>query len=263
MLSKTHFMKRSRKWEGLAKRTTADHSVTRTQEKMRSVCAEALVEEKLKLMNMIKPRSHVSEDEVPQIEPWPPPVPTDQAIFTIDANSVKTVGSFADAVMRRLNSAGMRHLRFWGAPHGVAVVAPLESIDGAGHPLKSDTSAVVARADPGGPVSAILAGFRQLLSQPIRNSRILLFVLTDDSDAKSPDVTMTAEIARQWTRNEYMWPTVNRDVQITDQHFVVVNVYEFHKRNKGDPELLTEDRKLHSVAEHLVVSGVNVSGLIK
>ena len=32
----------------------------------------------------------------PQIEPWPPPIPTDQAIFTVAPGDKKTVGEFAD-----------------------------------------------------------------------------------------------------------------------------------------------------------------------
>ena len=204
-----------------------------------------------------------SPHQAPQIEPWPPPVPTDQATFAVDRTKLKTVGSFADALMLRLNDAGIRHLRFWGAPNGVAVVAPLEAIDENARPLRANASASDAATEKGGPLSMIFEGFRHLLSGPIRDSRILLFVLTTDSKANSPAVPMTAEIARQWTQNDYMRPDVNRSVKLTEQHFVVVDVYEFRKDNEGDPALLTEGHKRHSVIEHLAASQLDVNGLLK
>jgi hypothetical protein len=60
-----------------------------------------------------------------------------------------------------------------------------------------------------------------------------------------------------------MRPQVNRTVPLTDQHFILVSVYEFRKEDKGDPDLLTEKQMLHSVAEHLAASHVSVSGLVK
>jgi hypothetical protein len=199
----------------------------------------------------------------PQIEPWPPPIPTDQAIFTIDPATIKTVGNFADALTKRLNRAGIYHLRFWGAPDGIAVVAPLEAIDSEGHPLRMEPESLEARSDTGGPLTAIIQGFRKLLSAPIRDSRILLFILTDDSNAKNPAVPMSPSIARDWTQNGYMRPDINRDLPLTASHFVVVNVYEFHKEKIGDPELLTEEHKLHSVLEHLAASDLEWNGFLK
>ena len=76
------------------------------------------------------------DHQTPQIEPWPPPRPTDQAEYLIDRTKFKTVGEFADALMARLNDAGIHHLRFWGAPDGVAVVVPMEAIDGSARPAK-------------------------------------------------------------------------------------------------------------------------------
>jgi hypothetical protein len=206
---------------------------------------------------------HQTAEPVPQIEPWPPPIPTDQAIFGIDTAKMKTVGNFSDAIMERLNNAGLRHLRFWGAPNGVAVVAPLEAVDAAAHPLGRNRSSAGLDTNQGGPLAAVIEGFRRLLSEPIRDSRIFLIVLTTDSKVKNPDVTMTTQIARNWTQNEYMRPDVNRDVALTDQHFVVVNVYEFRKERKGDPQLLTQDRMQHHVAEHLAASQLDLSGLLK
>jgi hypothetical protein len=206
---------------------------------------------------------HQTAEPVPQIEPWPPPIPTDQAIFGIDTAKMKTVGNFSDAIMERLNNAGLRHLRFWGAPNGVAVVAPLEAVDAAAHPLGRNRSSAGLDTNHGGPLAAVIEGFRRLLSEPIRDSRIFLIVLTTDSKVKNPDVTMTTQIARNWTQNEYMRPDVNRDVALTDRHFVVVNVYEFRKERKGDPQLLTQDRMQHHVAEHLAASQLDLSGLLK
>jgi hypothetical protein len=74
---------------------------------------------------------------------------------------------------------------------------------------------------------------------------------------------MTAKIGQQWTQNGYMRPDVDRSVELTDQHFVLVDVYEFRKDNEGDPVLLTEDHKRHSVGEHLVASQLDVNGLLK
>ncbi len=166
-----------------------------------------------------------SPNQTPQIEPWPPPRPTDQAEYSIDRTKFKTVGEFADALLARLNDAGMHHLRFWGAPNGIAVVVPMEAIDGSAHPVKTSLMAV----EQGGPLSAIVEGFLQLVSEPIRDSRVLLFVLTNDSKAKHQTVPMTPEIGREWMQNDYMRPEVNRSVSLTDQHFLLVAVYEFHK----------------------------------
>lgn len=136
---------------------------------------------------------------VPQIEPWPPPIATDQATFTVDRAKLRTVGDFSDAVMGRLNEAGIRHLRFWGAPNGVAIVVPMDPVDQHGRPTRNGPSGASPEARAGGPLTTIMAGFRRLISEPIRDLRILLFVLTDDSKAKSPAVPMTANIGRQWT----------------------------------------------------------------
>jgi hypothetical protein len=198
-----------------------------------------------------------------QIEPWPPPVPTDQATFTIDPVSLKNVGNFADALTERLHRAGFRHLRFWGAPDGMAVVVPLQAIDSEGRPLKPDADSAQAESDTGGPVMSIIDGFRRLLSAPIRDSRILLFILTDDSNAKNSAEKMSAGIATNWTQNGYMRLDINRDLPLTPSHFVLVNVYEFRKEDKGDPQLLTADHMLHSVAGHLAASRLDIAGLLK
>jgi hypothetical protein len=98
--------------------------------------------------------------------------------------------------MRRLYGAGMLSLRFWGAPDGVAIVAPIEQIDDSARPVRKISPDTVSTVKPAGPVASILEGFYQLLSEPIRVSRILLFVLTDDSRAKAQTARMTTEIAR-------------------------------------------------------------------
>jgi hypothetical protein len=202
------------------------------------------------------------DHQTPQIEPWPPPRPTDQATYSIDRTKFKTVGEFADALMARLNRAGMRHLRFWGAPNGVAVVVPMEAIDEKARPVK--TEANTGSTEQGGPLSAIIEGFLQLVSEPIRDSRIFLFVLTNDSKAKHQAVPMTTEIGRQWMQNDYMRPEVNRSVKLTDQHFVLAAVYEFRKENnEGDPGLLGEDHKRHSLKEHLAGSRLDIDGFFK
>jgi len=202
------------------------------------------------------------DHQTPQIEPWPPPRPTDQAEYSIDRTNFKTVGEFADALMARLNGAGMHHLRFWGAPNGVAVVVPLEAIDERARPI--ETNANTGGTQTGGPLSAIVEGFLQLVSEPIRDSRVLLFVLTNDSKARHQTAPMTPEIGRQWMQNDYMRPEVNRSVELTDQHFVLAAVYEFRKENnESDPALLTEDHKRHSLKEHLAGSQLDINGLLK
>src|SRR5262249_41228603 len=104
----------------------------------------------------------------------------------------------------------------------------------------------------------------QLVSEPIRDSRVLLFVLTNDSRAKHQTVPMTAEIGRQWMQNDYMRPEVNRSVKLTDQHFVLAAVYEFRKENnESDPAFLTEDHKRHSLKEHLAASQLDINGFLK
>jgi hypothetical protein len=211
----------------------------------------------------LPPNSPNSDHQTPQIEPWPPPRPTDQAEYSIDRTNFKTVGEFADALMARLNGAGMHHLRFWGAPNGVAVVVPLEAIDERARPVKTNANTGGTQTE-GGPLSAIIEGFLQLVSEPIRDSRILLFVLTNDSKAKHQTVPMTPEIGRQWMQNDYMRPEVNRSVTLTDQHFVWVAVYEFRKENnERDPALLTEEHKRHSLKEHLAGSQLDINGFLK
>jgi hypothetical protein len=111
------------------------------------------------------------DQQAPQIEPWPPPIPTDQAVFTIDRTNLKTVGDFEDALVQRLHDAGIRHLRFWGAPNGVAVVAPFEAIDETARPVRTTAIATGAQTERAGPLSAIFEGFRVLLSEPIRDFR--------------------------------------------------------------------------------------------
>jgi hypothetical protein len=163
--------------------------------------------------------------------------------------------------MDRLNVAGIHHLRFWGAPNGIAVIVPMEAIDERARPVKTSLNVEVKQ---GGPLSAIIEGFLQLVSEPIRDSRILLFVLTNDSKAKHQTVPMTPDIGRQWMQNDYMRPEVNRSVILTDQHFVWVAVYEFRKENnERDPALLTEDHKRHSLNEHLAGSQLDINGFLK
>lgn len=48
-----------------------------------------------------------ARDSTPEIEPWPPPTPTDQATFAVDTEKFKTVGDLSDSLMRRLNGAGI------------------------------------------------------------------------------------------------------------------------------------------------------------
>jgi hypothetical protein len=78
----------------------------------------------------------------------------------------------------------------------------MEAIDGSAHPVKTDLNTGGTKTEQGGPLSAIIEGFLQLVSEPIRDSRVLLFVLTNDSKAKHQTVPMTAEIGRQWMQND-------------------------------------------------------------
>jgi hypothetical protein len=263
---------REKKWAELDNKSAAgrDDTMKDAQEATRIACGWALgagviakVDRLIAMVVNVVTSDRVPKRSAPEIEPWPPPIPTDQATFTANTDKFKTVGDFSDSLMRRLNGAGILNLRFWGAPDGVAVVVPLEQIDDSARPVRKTSAASVSAAQPAGPVGSIFEGFHQLLSEPIRVSRILLFVLTDDSSAKVQTVRMTTEIASDWTHNSYMRPDVNRTVPLTDQHFVLVNVYEFRKEDRGDPDLLAEKQKIHSVAEHLAASQVSVAGLVK
>jgi hypothetical protein len=174
------------------------------------------------------------------------------------------VGDLADALVARLNASGSRNLHFWGAPGGFAVVVPLEPID--------DTARPIARRQPPdsrlasieqGPVESILQAIRRLLSEPIRDSRILLMVVTTDGKLRDQQQPITADIARDWERGEYMPPTILRHLPLTASHHAAAFVYEFHRDGAGEPELVPYERRKHTIYNHLAASDIRLSGLLE
>jgi hypothetical protein len=114
-----------------------------------------------------------------------------------------------------------------------------------------------------GIATAIMEGFGRMLSEPIRDSRILLIVVTSDSEAKNPRAAMSAAIGRQWERGGYARPQINREQLLNSKHFVAIYSYEFHKEDRGDPHLVPFEKKRHTVAKHLEAYGLTFEGLLK
>jgi hypothetical protein len=176
----------------------------------------------------------------------------------------KRVGDIADALTQRVTKAGFRRLRFWGAPDGFAMVLPLEPIDEAARPLQRlRERGVQVAISAGGPLDSIMDGFKRMFAEPIRNSRILLVVVTTDSKVKHPAVQMTPQIGENWAQSEYVRPSINRNVELTEKHFAVVFVYEFRKEDRGQPRLVDFGHRFHSVTTHLAGSGISFDGLLE
>jgi len=175
-----------------------------------------------------------------------------------------SVGELADVLVARVNGDGPpRSLRFWGAPGGFAMVVPFEPIDNSGQPMSLRGAPVLAALSPQGAVESLWECFRRMMAEPIRDSRMLLIIVTTDSAVNHPKEQITTAIAETWSQSRYVRPDINRDELLTDKHFVAAFVYEFRKLDRREPELLKFSQKRHSVHTHLARSGINFTGLLK
>lgn len=120
------FRKRQTKWAGSDSKQAAERDVDRdAREATRIACGWALGPAASSKTNSVSSNTDSSivttiattinglateraaRDSTPEIEPWPPPTPTDQATFAVDTEKFKTVGDLSDSLMRRLNGAGI------------------------------------------------------------------------------------------------------------------------------------------------------------
>ena len=188
----------------------------------------------------IKPAPQpVEQKSADQIEPWPPPIATRSETFNkIDVlrPDLKTVGEFANELHRRLNAAGNYEPRYWGAPNGFALVTRCGAIDERGRSLdivESRAGLAVSSGFFGGLVGSVTEGARMLLASPFRDSRLFLFVLTDDPGVNDPEATMTEAIANRWFRKgKWTLPEIDRSAKLTSNHLVAVFVYHFRKSER-------------------------------
>ena len=217
----------------------------------------------------IKPAPQpVEQKSADQIEPWPPPIATRSETFNkIDVlrPDLKTVGEFANELHRRLNAAGNYEPRYWGAPNGFALVTRCGAIDERGRSLdivESRAGLAVSSGFFGGLVGSVTEGARMLLASPFRDSRLFLFVLTDDPGVNDPEATMTEAIANRWFRKgKWTLPEIDRSAKLTSNHLVAVFVYHFRKDFSGEIKLL--ESSTLSVEDYLNASNIKIDGLIK
>ncbi len=202
-------------------------------------------------------------------EPWPPPVPTRYAIYP-RINSVrpdfKTVGAVAEALHAELNRAGFFEVRYWGAPNGFALVTRMEQIDEKGKPVTNSRSLRSPSADQltrGGIVDALYEGGKALISSPLRELRILLFVVTDDTGlVRHPPVSMTPQVGELWnTGGSFVLSKIDSLVHMKRDHLAAIFVYEFRKDKNGNPVLLKKSTR--SIDDHIKESGLQLKGLLK
>jgi hypothetical protein len=175
----------------------------------------------------------------------------------------KTIGDVASALHAELNRSGVSELRYWGAPNGFALVTRIEPIDEQGRPTaRSADGARTGGWTWGGIVESIYESGKVLISSPSRDSRILLFVVTDDGDVRHPEATMRQQIAETWNREgRFMLPRVNRDTPLSSNHIAAVFVYEFHKDNQGEAKIAKDSPR--SAEHHLLASGIRTTGVLK
>jgi len=188
-----------------------------------------------------------------QLEPWPPPTATEYAArlnIAAEHPTWKTVGDALDALQNELSSGGHHKLRYWGAPDGFAIVIPQHAIDDRGRPI-SNSEETNASVIGSGIVQEIWKSVPDLVSGPVRRSRILLFVITTDTSVGDSQALMTPEIGKHWDRNGRFAPSqIDRTRPFTSNHFAAFFVYVFEKGNDGI-HLLTTDRNHQPALQHL------------
>ena len=187
-----------------------------------------------------------------QLEPWPPPVPTASEAYDLIPGTMKTVGEVADALSSRLRRAGAQGLRFWSAPGGVAIVVPSDAVDSSGQS--------VARSGPRG---FIIAGLMNMVASPIRDSRVLLVVLTTDQKVRHSQAKMSESIATHWVADGDMRSRFNREQPLTPAHFVAIFAYELHRDGIEEPHLVSAKETHREVPEELTKAGISMDGLLR
>lgn len=199
------------------------------------------------------------------LEPWPPPAATRSSVY-VNIKSLrpdlKTVGDFALALQKRLNEANYYELRYWGAPNGFALLNKAEPIDQSGRRIETSRPSQDSAITFVGIAAAMKTAIVELGGSPIGDSRMFLFVLTDDGNVNHPDATMNKPTADRWyNKGKFTVPELNSDVQISAKHLAAVFVYRFHKDGAGQVKLMESDPM--SVEDQLITSHINIDGLLK
>ena len=196
--------------------------------------------------------------------PWPPPTPSSQAVIGREyfeaVQQGNTLGTINGILVDQLVNAGYRGSRYFGVPHGFAIVTRLEQTDGNGAPLNSEDrwSSDVQYLNAAD--FSIKGYLRLLLTSPPGYFRVIAFVVSNQPFSSS-GVRERLETLERWTQKGLnTLPSLVSKLPYTEEYQVTALIYEFEKVAGPDqpvvhiPGRLTAGQHLGLMqfAEHLL-----------
>jgi hypothetical protein len=176
----------------------------------------------------------------PSLLPWPPPNASALAVigpeFFRSLREGRTLGDINEILIEALVKAGYHGSRYFGVPHGFAIVTRLEQTDRHGAPLDGEAR-WLAKIQP--IKSFSLAGYlRALLTSPPGYFRVITLVVSNEPFSSSGD-RMRLNILERWSQSGLnVLPLKVRELPYTEDYRVTVLVYEFEKNAERDqPEV--------------------------
>ncbi|MDQ6701911.1 MAG: hypothetical protein M3Z96_01790 [Pseudomonadota bacterium] len=199
----------------------------------------------------------------PSFFPWPPPQGSDEQDFTEAVVSaihqkvkgplqLKSVDGFLKDRLR-----GVSSFTYFSTPQreGYVAVTRLEQIDKAGHRLEGSARFSKDAAESG---SFIYNFLNELVSLPEGRFRLFVFFVSSDPVAtEHPTGKVTLQDADRWVGEGcYSLPPKLAELRLTDNHKVLLRVYEFV--SKGSDSHLLSRAEAIPLAQHLNALGLGL-----
>jgi hypothetical protein len=190
--------------------------------------------------------------------PWPPPAPSDRVTYHLpqlaSAAPLSTLGAVSDHLEKILRKGGYRSWAYFKAPNGFVLVTPVEALNAQGEVLPGN-----ARWSQNPQLAASALSYWQLLmlmQRPVGHYRLLLFIVTPEAvigDAVSGQQMW--EHAVRWANTGLAFlPAQVRATPVTDDHHLIVNVYEFARSVAGETTMAAH--AAWPMAAHLQSAGI-------
>ncbi|MEO1026431.1 MAG: hypothetical protein AAFX07_12855 [Pseudomonadota bacterium] len=202
----------------------------------------------------------IEQQGFPQLLPWPPPrasrrLRLDRDLLLAELDAAPQIGDVARYLSAELRARDYDQIGFLGVPgNGFALLTGLEQIDRNAEPLAGSARWISEISVERG--FSLRAFLDALLSAPVGNFRVFVFVFTDQQFQENTEQPVSTEILEGWSERSVLdLPDTLSAQAVRGNHQLTVLVYEFFKTENAAPATLRTP-SLWNMRQHLAFPGL-------
>ncbi|MEM8802640.1 MAG: hypothetical protein AAGF55_08895 [Pseudomonadota bacterium] len=202
----------------------------------------------------------IEQQGFPQLLPWPPPrasrrLRLDRDLLLAELDAAPQIGDVARYLSAELRARDYDQIGFLGVPgSGFALLTGLEQIDRNAEPLAGSARWISEISVERG--FSLRAFLDALLSAPVGNFRVFVFVFTDQQFQENTEQPVSTEILEGWSERSVLdLPDTLSAQAVRGNHQLTVLVYEFFKTENAAPATLRTP-SLWNMRQHLAFLGL-------